>query len=137
MNTNPDILSGKICPYCGKPTIHCSDSVIYGRTYGGMMYVCSTCDAYVGCHKPNPTQALGRLANAELRQYKIAAHASFDSLWQRKIDRDGVSKTQGRKAAYRWLSKATGIEVEYCHIGMMDIEECKKVIEVCAPFVKK
>ncbi|MCW3111314.1 MAG: hypothetical protein JWQ09_5820 [Segetibacter sp.] len=136
MNTNPKILSGKVCPYCGENTTHCSDSVIYNRTYGGMVYLCLTCDAYVGCHKPNPTQSLGRLANADLRSAKIAAHASFDTLWRKKISRDHVSKSKARKAAYRWLSCATGIPVEYCHIGFMDIEECNKVIEVCKPFLK-
>lgn len=136
MLTDPEILSGKICPYCNKATTHCSDQVIYGKTFGGMMYICLTCDAYVGCHKHNPTQSLGRLANYELRQAKIAAHASFDALWRKKIETQYVSKSKARKAAYGWLSKATGIPIKCCHIGMMDVAECNKVIEVCKPYLK-
>ena len=33
-----EILSGKICPYCGKPTEYVDSSIIYGRSYG-MIYL--------------------------------------------------------------------------------------------------
>lgn len=136
MNTDINIITGKVCPYCDKPTVHCNDAVIYGRTYGSMMYVCITCDAYVGCHKPRPTEALGRLANKELREAKIKAHAAFDNLWRRKMSQGNISKSKARRFAYSWLSKAMKIPVEYCHIGFMDVAECKKVVEVCTPYLK-
>lgn len=135
MITDPQILSGKICPYCGEVTIHCNDAIIYGRTYGTMIYVCLKCDAYVGCHKPHPKQALGRLANAELRAAKISAHAAFDSLWKRKISQ-GNKRQIARNLAYKWLSKQMGIERDYCHIGMFDVAECNQVIEICKPFLR-
>jgi hypothetical protein len=133
VNTNPEILTGKVCPYCARPTTHCNDAVIYGKTFGGMMYVCLACDAYVGCHKPQPAVAMGRLANAELRGAKREAHHCFDMLWRRKIEQ-GFSKSKARKLAYRWLSEETGIPVKFCHIGMFDVAECNKVIEVCKPY---
>lgn len=34
-----EILTGKICPYCGKPTEYVDSSIIYGRSYG-MIYLC-------------------------------------------------------------------------------------------------
>lgn len=67
-----EIFTGKICPYCGKPTEFVDSSVIYGRSYG-MIYLCRDCRAYVGVHK-GTNQALGRLANAELRDAKKEAH---------------------------------------------------------------
>lgn len=79
------IISGRICPYCNKPSIHVSDSEIYSISFGGFAYLCRECNAYVGCHKDRPYEALGRLANKELREAKINAHASFDNLWNRKI----------------------------------------------------
>lgn len=45
-----EIITGKVCPYCGKPTEYVDSSVIYGRSYG-MIYLCRDCRAYVGVHK--------------------------------------------------------------------------------------
>lgn len=135
MITDPNILAGLICPYCGNPTEHVEDIEIYGRSFGGMSYWCRECDAYVGCHKQRPNQALGRLANAELRAAKIQAHYYFDNLWQRKISKD-ISKFHARGKGYRWLSEQMGLEAKYCHIGMFDVAECNQVIELCKPYFK-
>lgn len=67
----------------------------------------------------------GRLANAELRHWKIAAHAAFDPIWK-------YGKFKGkRNAAYSWLSEQMNLPREKTHIGMFDISDCKKVIEIC------
>ena len=117
------------CPYCERPAELVDSKIIYGRTYG-MAWFCKPCDAWVGCHKNSKTHApLGRLANAELRDWKKKAHAVFDPLWQRKMRRDNCSKGQARKAAYGWLAKQLEIAMRDCHIGMFDIEKCKKVVE--------
>lgn len=117
-----------------KPSIHAPDTEIYkGGGYGSFIYLCYDCSAYVGCHKTRPTEALGRLANKELRDAKIKAHFYFDHLWQRKIA-TGVKKGHARAKAYKWLSEALNISPEYCHIGMMDIEDCQKVIDLCKPY---
>ena len=63
-----DIYSGKLCPYCKKETEYKDSSIIYGKSYG-MVYICSTCDAYVGVHK-GTDKALGRLADKKLRELK-------------------------------------------------------------------
>jgi len=46
-----------------------------------MIYLCRSCDAYVGVHK-GTDKPKGRLANAELREYKKKAHSAFDPLWR-------------------------------------------------------
>ena len=38
-----------------------------------------------------------------------------------------------RDHAYRWLADRLGIDPSECHIAMMDIETCQRVVEVCAP----
>jgi hypothetical protein len=121
MTEQDKILSGMVCPYCGADSEYVDSSVIYGKSYG-MIYLCRPCDAYVGTHKSEPTKAKGRLANRELRWEKIRAHAHFDFIWQ--------NKHMTRSEAYVWLSKALGIDPELCHIGMFDISECEKVIEL-------
>ena len=112
--TNPPHWMTVICPYCeGKA-------------------VCRPCDAYVGVHKDDgKNRPLGRLANKELREWKKAAHAAFDPLWQGKMKRDRCSKGQARKAGYFWLSKQLDIKFRDCHIGEFGVDMCRKVVEVC------
>lgn len=112
------------CPYCGAPTLFIDSKRIYGRSYGWLL-VCGRypdCDAYVGCHG-NSKNPLGRLANAELREAKKGAHATFDPRW-----RDTGIK---RKDAYKWLADQLGISLNDCHIGAFDVEQCRRVIEIC------
>ena len=127
------MLDGKICPYCKSKTEYIDSSYVYGRSYG-MIYICKPCDAYVGVHK-GTNNALGRLANNELRYWKKEAHAYFDILWKKKID-NGFSKKEARGMAYKWLSEKMGLTPELTHIGMMDIEQCKYVVELCSAWIR-
>lgn len=113
------------CPYCGKPTEIRDSREIYGRSYG-LALICSgfpACDSYVGCHQDSGLPK-GTLANAELRIARKQAHAAFDPLWRRPGD-----KRAHRQRAYAWLTAATGIPADDCHIGMMDVARCRLVID--------
>lgn len=114
-----------VCPYCKANAELVDSAEIYnGKSYG-MAWLCRPCGAYVGCHKNSRIHMpLGRLANAELREAKIAAHAAFDAAWKETLD---VSRTK----AYAWLARTLHIHPSKCHIGMMDVDMCNKVIEVC------
>ncbi len=111
------------CDYCGHQASLVADSVIYGRSYGHNAYLCRNCGAYVGSHK-GTDEPLGRLANASLRRWKMAAHAAFDPLWQ-----TGVFRGR-RKAAYAWLATQMDLPIEQTHIGMFDEQQCQKAIEI-------
>ena len=115
-----------LCPYCNALAELVSDSEVYRRGYGGLIYLCRPCKAWVGCHKGGK-KPLGRLADAELRQLKIRGHELFDPLWKRA----GRSK---RSAAYRWLAEGTGIPLEECHFGMMDVDRAQKAIAFLEAF---
>ena len=115
------IFTGKICPYCGKEAELIDSAEVYHGVSYGWMYICRPCDAYVGCYK-GTKKALGRLANAELRKYKHEVHDVFDLIWKKHFMK--------RAQAYTWLSKQLGTERDYTHIGMFDVETCKKVIAV-------
>lgn len=132
-----EILTGKICPYCGRSTEYVDSSIIYGRSYE-MIYLCRDCRAYVGVHK-GTDQALGRLANAELREAKKEAHFYFDQIAKtnliNKIWKKHIPNTSNRNKAYLWLSNQLGIPRELCHIGMFDVSDCKRVVELCKPLV--
>ena len=120
MVTDP-ILTGKICPYCGKESELIDSAEIYGKSYGSM-YICRSCNAYVGCYS-GTTTALGRLADADLRKAKRKAHHYLDQLWK--------SKRHQRYGTYTWLSKQLGIPRELTHVGMSDLEQCGKIAEIC------
>jgi zinc-finger-containing domain len=113
-----------ICPYCQRPAVLIDSKQIYGRSYG-KCWKCpnDACDAYVGIHEGSRDYApLGRLANAELRAWKIRAHAAFDPLWK-----DGGPLK--RAEAYKVLQMRLGIPAAEAHVGMMDVEQCRAVVE--------
>ena len=113
-----------ICSYCSCHSKLVSGSAIYKNRPDLddlKFYLCKPCDAYVGVHK-GTVKPLGRLANAELRKAKMAAHARFDPLWK--------SGTMKRKEAYKHLADLLGIHPSDCHIGMFDVDMCKKVLVV-------
>lgn len=131
-------MGGIPCPYCGKYAVLVDSSVIYRVSYG-LMWACvdyPNCDSYVGCH-PGTRQPLGRLADRELRAAKKAAHAAFDQLWKAKIRQTGCGRNRARTDGYNWLAKQLGINKESCHIGMMDIEDCRKVVNICTPYLRR
>ncbi len=106
------------CPYCNKPALWTENKAIYGKNYGKsyMCYYCKDCNAYVGCHN-NTEKPLGTMANKELRDWRIKAHNSFDSLWKTGF--------VTRNEAYKILENEFGKEI---HIGESDIETCKRII---------
>ena len=107
-----------ICPYCNKEAKFCENKEIYGKNYGKsyMCYLCKPCDAYVGTHN-NTSRALGTMANRELRQWRIKAHAAIDPLWKSKVYR--------RKDIYKSLRKLFGKKI---HIGESDVQTCKDIV---------
>lgn len=113
-----------ICPYCGAEADYVAGDTIYPHRrdlWKKTFYRCAPCDAHVGCHD-GTSNALGRLANPELRLAKMAAHSAFDRIWRGKMSRG---------AAYRWLAEQLGIEARDCHIGMFDVEQCRRVVAAC------
>lgn len=132
MDFSKEIITARICPYCGKKPEYVDSAVIYGRSYG-MAYYCQDCDAYVGVHQGTSKKALGRLANKELREAKKKAHFYFDQLW-RKAMKQGRTKGEARTSAYDWLSKELGTPREFTHIGMFDVTLCNEVVRVCEPY---
>jgi hypothetical protein len=127
---------GPRCPYCGLAAVWYADSALlyHGRDYGPA-WVCPPCGAWVGVHK-GTDKPLGRLADAELRRAKMAAHAAFDPLWQARQHRSGLSQGHARGKGYKWLAGELGLAAKDCHIGMLDVETCHRVVAICAPYLR-
>jgi hypothetical protein len=114
------------CPYCkGQVKYHRDTRIIYGNkanpVWGGV-WICENypkCDSYVGCHK-GTTEPLGRMADKELRKYKVLAHNEFDKLWK-----------QGdytRAEAYKIMQKLMCLPEHKAHIGLFTVKKCKQLI---------
>jgi len=110
------------CDYCDTHTDYVDSEEIYGKSYG-MIYLCRSCGAYVGVHRGTDIP-LGRLANAELRDWKKMAHANFDPVWTH-------GRFKGRRSdAYKWLADQMGLPEEETHIGMFNVKQCQQLIMI-------
>jgi hypothetical protein len=110
-----------LCDYCGYRADLVTGKAIYPHRpdlAGKLFYRCLPCKAYVGC-RPGTCRPLGRLADAELRLAKTAAHQAFDPLWR--------FGDMSRSDAYKWLAKRMNIPPAQCHIGMFDVAQCQEV----------
>lgn len=113
------------CNYCYKSAELVTGREIYPHRldlHDKRFYRCVPCGAIVGCH-PGTTRALGRLANAELRKARMAAHAAFDPLWR--------SGRMTRGAAYKWLAARLGVDGGLCHIGEFELKICQRLVTLC------
>lgn len=117
-----------ICPYCQQPAKLVGGEVIYPYCpdlAAKKFWFCRPCDAYVGTHSNSRYhKPLGRLANAELRQAKQAAHRLFDPKW--------MIGGMTRKGAYLWLAGQLDIPLDDCRIGQFDVGMCEQVIDICS-----
>ena len=116
----------KVCNLCGGEVVYISNAWVYGKEYGsGRCYFCTKCGAYVGTHKVRPMQAMGILADKEMRDMKMKCHDLFDAKWK------GKSKQHhARDLAYTRLAKKMGIPKEECHFGYFDIEQLNKAYKI-------
>lgn len=107
------------CQYCYAPARLVTGEVLYPdqpAKHQAHFWHCEDCRAWVGCHE-GTTESLGTLADARLRNARIAAHAAFDPLWRG----GGLNRTQ----AYLWLAKEMELPVDAC----FTMEQCAAVLD--------
>lgn len=118
------------CRYCGDNVGLVENSVIYrGRSYGEWpyAYLCFGCGAYVGIH-PHTDIPLGTLADPALRQARNTSKAAFHKL----KDVRGLSRSN----AYAWLAREMKIEVDVCHFGWFEHQDCALALSICQEVVQ-
>ena len=118
------------CQYCNKEADWVENKAYYGRNYGKsfMAYWCKDCDARVGCHN-NTKEALGTLANKELRDLRMKAKKLFI---EKKMGGDWKNKRLKSKA-YQFLTDIFG---KHFHFGESTVEECKDIIKLLTDIKK-
>lgn len=105
-----------------------------------------TCGAYCGCHKTklgDGKRPLGRTANKELRAARSHCHNVFDPLWKNApnmacyngSEKDkramAIIRRSARTRTYRYLAACMNLTKEECHIGMMDLNQCRTLWSIC------
>lgn len=114
----------KVCNICGGDVIYTTNARIYGKQYGsGYCYLCTRCGAFVGTHRPRPKEAMGILANAEMRELRKQCHDLFDTLWKGK--KHALDK---RGRCYAWLAEAMDVPLEDCHFGYFDKAQLERAL---------
>lgn len=115
------------CNLCGGEVILVPNSFIHGDRSddGRFCYYCKRCGAYVGTHRKRPRDAMGILANKEMRIMKIKCHELFDRKWK-----DKKHKHHARDLAYTRLAKKMGIPKDECHFGYFDLEKLNQAYEI-------
>jgi hypothetical protein len=94
----------------------------------------------VTCH-PGTHEPTGRLADSNLRAWKIRTHRAFNPLWKNVRNAYPDLKQSTRKSlvgltriartrAYLWLAHQLGMKPEECHIGYFDVLECERVVNI-------
>lgn len=119
-------LHPKKCPLCGGKVEYIPSKQLYGSflKYGeksGFVYHCKKCDATVGTHKDNPTEAMGLLADKETRQLRQRNHAMFDKFWKNK---------KQRTKYYNKLAQEMGMTEEECHFAWFNKEELERSYQI-------
>ena len=127
---------------CEGPTRRTTGAEIYPHRADlaqKVMFVCPACNAYVGSHEANGA-ALGRPANAKLRDARQKLHGRIDPIWQQAPQTGGYlkltpeSETRIRHAArhrvYAFLAETMGISRKRCHVAKFDIEQCRRAWSV-------
>lgn len=132
-------VSPPICPYCGGDAKLVTGDVVYpdwADLAGKRFWYCAGDAAWCGCHGKTE-RPLGNLADKSLRDARQAAHAEFDPIWQAAMKRDNLEKFRARGRGYKWLAEQMQIPVRQCHIARMDMEQCARVVAICAPFARR
>src|SRR5262249_12105577 len=102
-----------VCDYCGARArlLRAGAEGYPYRDDHGARWVCVPGGAWIGTFARSTRNVpLGRLANAELRDWKTKLHAALEPLAEAKVRRDGCSLFEARAKGYKWLAAELGID---------------------------
>lgn len=107
------------------PCGECATPMVLKTGRYGLFWACPRYPACRGRHGAHRATGLplGTPTNEAGIKARRAAHAAFDPIWQQGV--------MSRKAAYHWLTAAMGAD-KHVHIGEMTIEQCARVVALCA-----
>jgi hypothetical protein len=126
-----------ICDYCAAKAVLVrlgEDGYPY-RDDRGPLWICAACEAWIGIFSRSTRHVpLGRLANAELRNWKTKLHEALEPLVAVKVRRDSCTVFEARAKVYRWLASEMQLDEKRCHINLFDAEQCEGAIRIIERF---
>jgi hypothetical protein len=127
------MLSGQTCPYCNKPTNYVDSKEVYHDKSYGMIYLCKPCNAYIGV-TPGTNNAIGRLANKELRELKKMLHGLLQILITHKASQTNMRKEEAGELAYKWVAKQLNLPNGFAKLSYLNESQCEQLINICKPY---
>lgn len=91
-----------------------------------MRYICvrfPDCEGSVGAHPDG--KPLGSVPDPETKRLRSQLHGIVDSHW---LGLKGKEKKRARGSVYRWLMALTELDVDHCHIGMLNAKQLRKLL---------
>lgn len=125
------------CDYCSAPATlaRAGDKIYPYRDDHGPLWVCAPCQAWIGIF-PRSTRnvPLGRLADANLREFKAKLHAALEPLVQAKVRRDACNVFEARAKGLKWLAQQIGADPEKTTIHSLNNAQCARALAVVEHF---
>ena len=125
------------CPYCHEDAELVDKREVYLQGFGGRVWLCKPCRAWVPAHKDPPHRPMGTLAKSELRAKRLKAYCLFDQMWRGVATRKGWDDNRARSAGYYWLAEQMGIDPKECNISAFDLVKAQVVIDICGDAVTR
>lgn len=122
-----------VCNYCREDAELVEKETVYSQGYGGKVWLCRPCRAWVGADSTSPVFApLGTLAKSQLRAKRVHALAEFDRVWRLFATKYyGWSGKKARSLTYGWLARQMCIPLHECNIYAFDEVKTQIAIEIC------
>ena len=107
------------CNICGGRVLFnaCDKS----KSTSGYVYYCTQCHSWVGTKPDNIREALGLLANYDIRKRRVELHRWFDKLWKNHKERANL---------YSKLANEMGVEeIHFSRLSSEELDKAETIIK--------
>jgi hypothetical protein len=121
------------CMECGYRAFLTTGAEIYPHRRdlsGGNYYKCPKCpNSYCGCHR-GTKKPLGVPCGPETRNARTYVHRVLDPIWKKS------GAAGARRQVYQALADHMGLSMKDTHVGLFDIQQCRKAYRFLLSFRK-
>jgi hypothetical protein len=129
-----------LCNYCAAKAalVRPGEDGYPYRDDHGPFWLCASCEVWIGIFTRSKRHVpLGRLANAELREWKAKLHAALEPLVAAKVRRDECNLFGARAKGMKWLAGEMKIDPKECSIHLLDVAQCKAAVDIIERFARE
>ena len=137
-----------VCSHCSRECRLTDGAEIYRNRHDLWslnFWICDTCDAYVGCHKPgdncrgsnaNGTLPLGTAANKELRILRHKIHRLVDPFWEKSNNKRGHRQELYAHLTHFGHHKKLIHDGETFHVSTLTLESAQRFYDLFDEFAR-